>query len=194
MCNSMGINSRIVKPTIEAQDWQRDNCYGCGPANQHSLKAHFLFDETSGEVRFRHKMQGFEHGAPGYVHGGALATILDEAQGALCHHIGHSIMTEQLTIKYNKAVPIDAEFDVRCWVTTVRKRRMYTRATITSLEKEILVFSSASWYLLSERIAARLFKNTMTIEESEFIKEQLEVNRKRAKEIRKRIRIERDRH
>ena len=169
--------------SITAQDWQRPVCYGCGPDNPHSLGADFRFDVETGEVRFRHKMRGFEHGAPG-----ALATIMDEAQGALCHHIGHLILTDQLVMKYKKAVKIDQVFDVRCWVTAVRKRRMYTRGTMTDLEGELLVTSSATWFLLPDRMTRRMFKDHMNPGEIELLAQQIENNRKRAREIRHRIR------
>ena len=177
-----------VKPTLTAQDWQSSVCYGCGPENPHSLKANFLFDEKTGEVRFKHKLQGFEYGAPGYVHGGVLAAILDEGQGALCHHIGHTIMTDKLTIKYHKAVPMDNDFYVRCWLTAVRRRRVYTRATIYNDEDELLVSSSSSWYLLPERVIKRLFPGEMSEDRAQLLKKQIEANRKRAKEIRRRLR------
>lgn len=169
-----------IKATTSARDWQRPNCFGCGLDNPHSLKANFLFDEDSAEVRFEHKAQGFEHGAPGYVHGGALATILDEAQGALCHHLGYLIMTDELHTKYHKAVAIDEKFKVRAWLTLKRKRRLYTNASIHNLQGELLVSCKASWYLLPERTTNKLFKGIIKEEEINLIKGQLELNKKRA--------------
>lgn len=181
---------RIVKPTLRGQDWHRPDCYGCGPDNPGGIHGEFLFDEETGEVRFPYNPPSHVMGAPGYVHGGALATLLDEAQGALCYHLGHMIMTEQLTLKYHKATPIKETCNIRCWVTAVRKRRMYSRGTITNMNGDILVTSSAVWYLLPERILEKLFKiEDYTQNERDFRRATMEVNRKRAKEIRRRLRI-----
>lgn len=179
------------KPTMRGQDWHNPDCYGCGPANEKGLHADFLFDEENGEVRFAYTPPDYLKGAPGYVHGGALATLLDEAQGTLCYHLGHMIMTDQLTMKYHKATPLNEECYIRCWVTAVRKRRMYTRGVIYNKDEETLVSSSAVWYLLPERIIRRLFKTDgVSEEEKNYRKQVLELNRQRAKKIRRRLRLQ----
>ena len=170
-----------------ARDWQKADCFGCGLENPHSLGANFTFDEASGEVKLKHHFKGFEIGPPGHVHGGVLASLLDEAQGALCQHLGHHVMTDQLTMKYRKAVPITSQVSIRCWVTAVRKRRIYTRGTISSAAGELMVASSASWYLLPERVRDRVFATTLTSAEKERYLGVLTANKVRAKKIRKRL-------
>lgn len=181
-------NNSAVQPSQTGQDWHRPACYGCGPENEHGLRANFSFHEPTGEVRFEYVPRGFEIGAPGFVHGGVLAAIMDEAQGVLCFHVGHMVMTDQLHMKYHKATGLSAPFSVRCWITAVRKRRMYTRATIHDQSGVLLVSSSAVWYLLPERVVHRLFYGQGDESESAHIKLVLEANRRRAKEIRKRLR------
>ncbi|RME92273.1 MAG: PaaI family thioesterase [Candidatus Hydrogenedentota bacterium] len=178
-----------VKPTLRGQDWHKPDCYGCGPENKNGLHAEFTFDEETGEVRFPYVAPPYLKGAPGYMHGGAIATLLDEAQGALCYHLGHMIMTDKLTIKYHKATPLGEEIYIRCWVTAVRKRRMYTRGIIYNKDEEVLVSSSAVWYLLPERVLRKLFKEENWPEsERQYRRAVLEANRQRAKKIRRRLR------
>ncbi len=175
-------------PSRNARDWHRPHCYGCGPENEHGLHADFAFDESSGEVRFTYRPNGFEIGAPGFVHGGVLAAIMDEAQGVLCFHVGHIVMTDELRMKYHRATPLEGPSEVRCWITAVRKRRMYTRGTITAPDGSLLVSSSAVWYLLPERLMRRLFSTDQDEGEAERIRGVVEANRRRAREIRKRLR------
>lgn len=139
-------------------------------------------------MRFEYTPRGFEIGAPGYVHGGVLAAIMDEAQGVLCFHVGHVVMTDQLRMKYHKATQLESPCHVRCWITAVRKRRMYTRGTLESGDGSLLVSSSAVWYLLPERLTRRLFYSESDPSEPERIRSVLEANRRRAREIRKRLR------
>lgn len=184
--------SSPVTPSKVGQDWHGPNCFGCGVENPFSLKASFLFDETFGEVHFSYEIHKYYEGAPGYAHGGILASLLDEAQGCLCFHIGHVVMTENLHIKYHKAVPVNTTVYIRAWLSAVRKRRLYTRGIIYTItdenSNEVHVSSSASWYVLSERTLRRLFVDKIT--EEEFRKQQLilEANRKRARQIRLRLR------
>lgn len=177
-------------PSRVGQDWHHTNCFGCGKDNPYSLKADFTFNEENGEVEFSYIIHKGYEGAPGYSHGGILASLLDEAQGCLCFHIGHVVMTEKLFLHYHKAVPLDVPIQIRAWLTAVRKRRLYTRGMIykknEKSEMEIFTTSSASWYVLPERIQKRIFQNYT----DETYKQQyqvLELNRKRAKEIRMRL-------
>lgn len=175
-------------PSFTARDWHHRNCYGCGPENPHGLHATFPFDEETGEVHFVYSPENHMEGAPGFVHGGIIASILDEAQGVLCFHIGHAVMTNELKIKYHIATPLDQDFKVRCWLTAVRKRRMYTRATIHSTDDRLLVSSSATWYVLPERFMRRKFQSGFPPEEEKRVSSILEANRKRARKIRHRLR------
>lgn len=192
------------QPSVSSRDWHSRECWGCGVDSRTGLRADFKFDETSGEVRFRYKPEDVHRGAPEFAHGGVLAAILDEAQGALCFHLGHAVMTEQLHLNYHRATPLNQEFEVRCWATAVRRRRMYTRGEIrgvpalsTSGERteasndsksqggELLVSGRGSWYLLPDRMIRRMFQGSPEHEaEYRRMLAILEVNRTRSRKFR----------
>lgn len=180
------LTEEIHIPSLTSRDWHHKNCFGCGPNNQYTLGAEFKFDEETGEVRFDYDLQSWQEGAPGYAHGGILATLLDEAQGVLCFHLGHFVMTEELHTHYQKAAALGKKISIRCWITAVRRRRLYTEATIHSENGDLLVSSKAKWYDLSERTIQRMFQNSPY--ELERLKMVIDSNRRRGKEIRKRIR------
>lgn len=177
---------------MTGQDWHSVRCYGCGPENDSGLKADFRFDENTGEVRFEFVGRPEHLGAPGFVHGGVLASLLDEAQGVLCFHVGHTVMTDQLMMKYHKATPLGAVLKIRCWITAVRRRRLYTKATIHAENGDLLASARGVWYAMPERLVVRLFQDYPP-SEREYVRTVLELNRKRAKEIRRRIRQEKSR-
>jgi acyl-coenzyme A thioesterase PaaI-like protein len=176
----------IYKASKVGQDWHHANCYGCGPENPVGLHMEFPFDEESGEVVFKIKIPSQFEGAPGFVHGGVLASLLDEAQGVLCFHIGHFVMTDQLHIKYRKACPLNTELEFKAIITAVRKRRLYTKATVTNPETgDIHVYSHARWYDMQEKVITRMFQNTSLSLDN--LLNTMELNKKRGKEIRRRI-------
>lgn len=182
-----------VSPSKYGQDWHHKHCFGCGTENPYGLKADFTFNEETGEVFFEYIIRSEYEGAPGYSHGGILASLLDEAQGCLCFHVGHVVMTEKLHMNYHKAVPLNTPIYIRAWLTAVRKRRLYTRGIIYTIEpetkkEELHVSSSASWYVLPERIQKRIFQTDISEEKLEKQRKMLELNRKRAREIRLRLR------
>ena len=169
----------------KAQDWHHLNCYVCGPANKLGLHADILFDEASGEVRFTYKTFAEHEGAPECVHGGVLSTLLDESQGVLCFHLGYFVMTDELSLKYHKASPLLEDLTIRAWLSSVRRRRMYTKGTIHSQSGELLVSSSAKWYVFPDKAIARKFQQS-NLQIDQLLKV-MEENRKRSKVIRKRI-------
>ena len=177
-------NNKIIRPSLTGSDWHDPNCFGCGEKNQKGMHADFRFDSETGEVRFSYNLKSFQEGAPGFVHGGILASLVDESQGVLCFHLGHFVMTDQLLTKYHKAVLLTKPIQLRAWLTAVRKRRLYTKATIHSLEGELLVSSTARWYIMNERVYTRMFGHIMNVES---ISKVLIENKKRGKEIRQRL-------
>lgn len=170
-----------------SRNWHSDQCYGCGTESPHGLHAEFPFDEATGELRMTYQPLAWQRGAPGKLHGGVLAALLDEAQGMLCHHLGHMVMTDQLELKYHKATALDAPLTIRAWITAARKRRLYTRAELHS-GGELRVHSRGVWYILPDRIFDRMFGAQMTAAERELLFATLESNRKRAQQIRRRLR------
>ncbi len=179
----------MIEPTKESNrdvTWHYRQCFGCGPDNPHGLHASFPFDLETGEVRFTYTPLAHLQGAPGYVHGGVLSALLDEGQGALCFHAGYLPMTDQLHLKYHLATPIDRDFVVRCWISAVRKRRLYTRATLSAPSGELLVSSSAAFYILPERLGRKMM--SISEEDAARVRAVLDANRKRAREIRRRLR------
>ena len=162
------------------------HCYGCGLENSKGLKADFTFDDNVGEVRFTYKAQAFQCSMNGVIHGGVLAALLDEAQGALCGHLGFIVMTNKLELKYHKASLLEDTFSIRAYLTVVRKRRLYTKASLKNDKEELLVESKAIWYILPEKIWTRIF--SIAKEDLEYTRSKLQRNRKRAALIRKRLR------
>ncbi len=175
------------KPSSSAQDWHHLNCFGCGPENKRGFHADFPFDPDTGEVKFRFAFDRSYEGAPGFVHGGMLAALLDEAQGVTCFHAGHFVMTDQLFVKYDKACPLGEEVECRAWITIAKSRRLYTKATIYSpLTGEIYATSKARWYNMKEKIYTRMFHRSPL--KMDHLKHILELNKKRGKELRKKLR------
>jgi acyl-coenzyme A thioesterase PaaI-like protein len=169
------------------QQLHHSNCLGCGALNNYSFHIPSTFNEQKGEVEFMFQLRREHEGAPGHAHGGGLALILDEAQGVLCHHLGHFVMTDGFSIKYHKATPLYKDLKITAWLTSARSKRLYTKARI-HLGDELLVESKIKWYIIPERLLERRFSAGGN--PGIMLKDFLEPNRVRAKEIRRRLRSE----
>lgn len=107
-------------------------------------------------------------GHPGIIHGGFLATMLDEGIGLCCfdalpNKIG---MTANLNINYRAPVPAGSFVVMRAWTTKVKGRKAWVKAQIETLpsgtEKPI-VFAEASSLYIEPRQAAVVHPDVLTV-------------------------------
>jgi acyl-coenzyme A thioesterase PaaI-like protein len=81
-----------------------------------------------GEVEFG---KAFE-GAPGCVHGGFVAAVLDEALGMACVFGGGPAMTAELTTRYLHHTPIEKPLKIEAKLEGVEGKRVRTSGRVTS--------------------------------------------------------------
>ena len=81
-----------------------NRCFGCGQANQTGLRLDFLLADDGSVVSFPVVASAFE-GHPGYLHGGVIATLLDEAMSKAVRATGSTSMTRKIEIDYLRPVP-----------------------------------------------------------------------------------------
>ena len=86
-------------------------CFICGRENPVGLKLEF-FNIEPGLVRTKINIPAHFEGYPGVVHGGILATILDETGGrALMEDPNRFMVTAQLSVRYRKPVPSETPLE-----------------------------------------------------------------------------------
>ena len=88
-----------------------DMCFACGHSNPIGLKLAFELDGdeyvTTFEVRPEHQ------GWAGIVHGGLLATVLDEAMARLLWEKRINAITGRLEVRYHKPVAVGEALEIR---------------------------------------------------------------------------------
>lgn len=87
-------------------------------------------------------IRGMQQGPPGYAHGGALATLLDEAMGAAVWYAGHRVLAVHLSFDYKYPVPLGAEVTVSGSVERREGRKVYTSGTIALADGRAAVSGS----------------------------------------------------
>lgn len=93
-------------------------CFACGSRNESGLKLVFRRDGNRIVADFHpaERYQGF----PGVLHGGVLATLLDETMGRTGALRREWLMTGKLDIRYRRPAPIDQP--LRIWGEIARER------------------------------------------------------------------------
>jgi uncharacterized protein (TIGR00369 family) len=101
-------------------------CFACGRSNPIGLKLQFRFegDDYVTEFDVKPEYQGWT----GIVHGGLLATVLDEAMARLLWEKGLNAITGRLTVRYHRPLSIGDKVQVRGRITKQRPPVIETTA------------------------------------------------------------------
>jgi uncharacterized protein (TIGR00369 family) len=104
-------------------------CFGCGPANPSGLGLRFFETDDGAEVEY--VVPADLEGAPGIVHGGIQATLLDEAMCMTAYaKAGTGVVTGELTVRYLHPVPTGTPLVVAGRITETRGRSFFIAGSI----------------------------------------------------------------
>ena len=130
-----------------------DRCYGCGQGNASGLRLRFDHSEGSAECRYT----AAEHfaGAPGVIHGGVQATMLDEAMGHAIH-FGDvdpdlDVATVEFSLRYRRPAPVAVPLTIRARLLRSEGRDFFVAGEIVSPEGEVLTTAESRWRRLLRR-------------------------------------------
>ncbi len=109
-----------------------DGCFVCGRMNAEGMQVPFEIDPEGHAASCRVAIPARYQGWHEVVHGGIVATLLDEACAHAARTLGPLPLTAELTVRYRKPVPVGAEVAVRATVTGRRKRIVTLQAQMES--------------------------------------------------------------
>lgn len=106
-----------------------NRCFGCGPANPSGLHLEFLIAKDGTVVCLTTVPASFE-GPPGYLHGGIIATLLDETMSKAVRAQGVTAMTRQMEIDYLRPVHSGAPIRLEGRLLRAEGRKHWTEARL----------------------------------------------------------------
>ncbi len=115
----------------------QNRCFGCGPANPSGLQLEFMLAEDHSIVSHA-TISGNFCGHPGFLHGGIIATLLDEAMSKAVRAQGISSMTRHLEVDYLLPVPSDQPIRIEGRVVRIEGRKRWTEARILGTDGKVL--------------------------------------------------------
>ena len=127
----------------ELKDNQR--CYVCGKDNPSGLKVQFEIDHTTRTITGRFTPRREHEGWEGMVHGGIIATLLDEAMVKLAAHLGEPAVSAEITVKFKAPVASGEELVVTGKLVKKSHRLIEAEATVV---KGLIVVAEAKGKLL----------------------------------------------
>jgi uncharacterized protein (TIGR00369 family) len=114
-----------------------NRCFGCGPANPTGLHLKFLLASDGSVVSLPVVASAFD-GHPGNLHGGIIATLLDEAMSKALRALGRRTMTRKLETEYLRPVPSGAPLRIEGRVVRSERRKHWAEAAILNADGVVL--------------------------------------------------------
>ena len=126
-------------------------CFGCGSENPRGLGMKFQQKEGRAVAEFTPPahLQGY----PGFVHGGSVTTMLDEAMGWATYGQGLWAMTARMTTRFRRPVPLHEPLTISGWVVRDRGRFLQMRSEMRSAQGRLLADAEATFVRVGERQA-----------------------------------------
>ncbi len=113
--------------TVELR--KNDACFVCGKNNAAGLHADFEVDIADRSIRGTFRPRPEHVGWQDIVHGGIIASLLDEAMVKLAAHLGMPAVSAEMTIRYKAAATPGDEIMVRGRIVDSRNRLILVEAS-----------------------------------------------------------------
>ena len=124
-------------------------CFGCGRNNPIGLKLNFKWDGKTARAEFTPTK--FYQGWSGVVHGGIVATILDEAMGYAVLFEGVSCVTAKMQVKLRRPALIDEPLIITSSITNKTGKLIETKANISLKDGTLVAEGRATQFVISSR-------------------------------------------
>jgi uncharacterized protein (TIGR00369 family) len=139
----------LLKPNPE------NICFGCGGANARGMLLTFEQDDAAQRIRGRFRLGAVYQGGPGFIHGGIIATVLDEVMGKVCRFRGVRAVTAELAIEYLKPVPVDEDLVVEGYELEMKGRNLFLAGDIRDFSGKVLARGKGRFVIISPQQAAK---------------------------------------
>ena len=120
----------------------QNRCFGCGQANPTGLRLEFFLAGDGSVVALPTVPDAFE-GPRGILHGGIVATLLDEAMSKAVRAKGFTAMTRHIEVEYLRPVPSVTPLRIEARAVQSDGRKHHTEARILDATGKVLARGKA---------------------------------------------------
>ena len=138
-------------------------CFGCGDANPQGMHLHFDRDEQRQRIVGKFRLGPEYQGATGFIHGGIIATVLDEVMSKVSRFSNVRAVTAELTVEYLKPVRVGEELTVEGFNARREGRQLYHEGEIRDAAGALLARGRGRFVVVDlERFAQQAAGNKET--------------------------------
>ncbi len=122
----------LLRRAIMTVDLKKtDNCFVCGRKNGSGLHAEFEIDARKRSIRGRFTPRPDHEGWQGIVHGGIIASLLDEAMVKLAAHLGIAAVSAEMTVKFKAPAAPGQDLVILGRIVETRNRLVLAESAIS---------------------------------------------------------------
>lgn len=134
-----------------------NRCFGCGGGNPRGMQLAFERDEEQQRISGRFRLGPEWQGGPGFLHGGIIATVLDEALGKVNRFHGVVAVTAELNIEYHRPIRVDEEIVVEAFHLERNGQQLWHAGEIRSAAGKVLAKAKGRFVVIDpEKYAKEL--------------------------------------
>lgn len=111
-----------------AEEQRFDACFACGANNPVGLKLSFAYEGDTAIAMF--DCSKLYEGYPGFIHGGIISTLLDEAMAKAILISGKAAVTAQISVKFRNPLLVGKKVQVKGWISEAKTRTIKTAAEV----------------------------------------------------------------
>lgn len=138
MTEATAIPSTAIHSTIDEIE---NHCFGCGTDNAQGLQVTFVLGtapDGSPTATGTATLTRTHQGAPGFVHGGIIATLMDEVMSKLNRPLGALAMTRHMEVDYLRPAPLGQPLTLTGRHLRRDARKLFHLAELTDAEGKVL--------------------------------------------------------
>jgi uncharacterized protein (TIGR00369 family) len=126
-------------------------CVVCGRDNAHGLRIQFGSD-TAGAAAADWTPTARWEGFRGIIHGGIVATVLDEAMSKAVAAARSEALTAELRVRYRRYIATGETLHIRGWVVKRTKRLITAESSLTATDGSERAHAWGSFLTLPQRL------------------------------------------
>ena len=125
-----------------------DMCYACGKQNPNGLHLEFSFIEEEKRIETTFVPSDAYQGWKGVLHGGIIATLVDESMAKLAQRLGYRALTASLDIRFKDVAKTCDSLRVSAEVDKHSKKLLYAKAVATREDVRVIAEAQARLMIL----------------------------------------------
>lgn len=135
--------------------------------NNNRINTNYYFDKNSKRGYLEVIFGDLCIGPPGFAHGGAIASVFDEAMGATAWLNGHKVMTAKLQINFLQPIPLNTKMLGKFSVESFKGKTVKILGRLVSEDEKILfaesngIFVVVDWMKFETRLKQDSYSNKL---------------------------------